>query len=179
MAVLLSILQKSILLFVHIASGRWCRALARSALASPGKGRWLSVSETGGVCPSPEQKPLSQICRFRSAAKSASSPFRGALGKTFGVYHSTNRPIPERFRRLVAAPTGAHLQNASPEVRGGILKWGDYAAFFAAFFFFSSQRTTTASSITAAAAQTLTLTVVKSRVMLSKPSSSTMAVGST
>lgn len=71
------------------------------------------------------------------------------------------------------------LQNASPEFRGGILKWGNYAAFFAAFFFFSSQRTTTASSMTAAAAQTLTLTVVKSRVMLSKPSSSTMAVGST
>lgn len=80
---------------------------------------------------------------------------------------NSTRFAPDRFK------------NASPEFRGGILKWGDYAAFFAAFFFFSSQRTTTASSMTAAAAQTLTLTVVKSRVMLSKPSSSTMAVGST
>ena len=35
--------------------------------------------------------PLSQICRFRSAAKSASSPFRGALGKTGIRFHSSDR----------------------------------------------------------------------------------------
>ena len=33
----------------------WHSPLARSAHASPGKGRWLSVSETGGVCTSTER----------------------------------------------------------------------------------------------------------------------------
>ena len=48
----------------------------------PLEGEVAEHSEVGGVCPSIERykKPLSQICRFRSAAKSDSSPFRGAKG---------------------------------------------------------------------------------------------------
>ena len=50
--------------------------------------RGLYVKQSG------TRKPLSQICRFRSADISASSPFRGALGKNGSFYHSSSSSIP-------------------------------------------------------------------------------------
>ncbi len=46
------------------------------------------------------RKPLSQ-------PTAASSPFRGALGKTGSRYRSTNRSIPLGCGRILSAPTGA------------------------------------------------------------------------
>ena len=77
--------------------------------------RWLSVSETGGVCASTERcekTPQSaygcqlQLCikhLYAAQAATAAKPFRGALGKTGSRYHSTSRSIPLDCGRLAYA----------------------------------------------------------------------------
>ena len=95
------------------------------AAAPPGSPSWrpLRNSKNFWLTATNVLHPLSQICRFRSAAKSASSPFGGALGKTRIRFHSSDRtpsvsPFgltapserePRALRacgRLRAAPTG-------------------------------------------------------------------------
>ena len=72
----------------------------------PWKGRWLSVSETGGVCTSTEQyKKTPQSDLSVPKCRLTASPRGKPRAVTFNFHHSTNRSVTQPFGRLVAAPT--------------------------------------------------------------------------